>query len=328
MPIEHLDSKTEYNTLGKFKLGFKDPAKNGAPTATDYFVIDAEDEIKKEIIDIYGDKPKELKIRLTDDDIEKVFPRFLYKFSASKLLCKGDGITASYTDDKGEYQEKTCQGKQCPDFMAGKCTPNAGLVFTLIGINRIGCFEMWVSSQRAIVNIRSSLEALKTLTNGSLAGIPLKLVLKSSDIIAKGIKRTIHIPQIDVVDAKSLLPDSTPSKQIEEPKKEIEQPKEEPKTEQTKTVDKNIEYDVRVTMIECVEKMSELQDILTDMSQSKDSFTDEEKAKLKELILKKRDEIKAKQVPGIDKELIDKHCKDPMNPTDEEIKEIENSVET
>lgn len=158
-----------------------------------------------EAIEAHGPTPREIDIVFLDDN---PFQGEYAMWSASELKCHGDGITAlrvlsmaANPEERAlaEEAEKAggrhfpiingCWADNCSyskEVVKGNktypspCKPSGDLKFQLIGNIRVGGTAYYhTSGYRSISQIFSSLERIKGLTGGRLAGIPLKMVLRS-----------------------------------------------------------------------------------------------------------------------------------------------------
>src|SRR3989304_4359430 len=90
-PIKGISEIVRLPRLGKIRLGIKKEGDDGSPypVPTDYFVCP--DEVKE----IFGDKPKELRIMFPTENSEQWASQYLRCYSTSnELICRGDGETA------------------------------------------------------------------------------------------------------------------------------------------------------------------------------------------------------------------------------------------
>lgn len=149
-------------------------------------------------IEAHGTTPTEIDIVFLDDN---PFDGAYQMWSTSELKCKGDGINAmrvlsmGSAESKGWQEAKDggekyfpivdgCWIRGCPyaEETEGKpspCKPGGDLRFQLARNIRVGGSAYFhTSGFRSIAQIFSSLERIKTLTGGRLAGIPLKMVLR------------------------------------------------------------------------------------------------------------------------------------------------------
>ena len=158
-----------------------------------------------EAIEAHGPTPTEIDIVFLDDN---PFSGAYQMWSTSELRCKGDGINAlrvlsmAATDaEKALAQEAKQNGDKTFPILGGcwtngcsyskeftddkgraqpsPCKPGGDLKFQLARNIRVGGTAYFhTSGYRSISHIFSSLERIKALTGGRLAGIPLKMVLR------------------------------------------------------------------------------------------------------------------------------------------------------
>lgn len=170
MPIKGISDKRRIPRDGKIKLGTKKVSQRTGkeyPVQTDYLVVP--DPIKE----LYGERPKEIDIMFASDDEEQIFPQYYKCYGATGLKCKGDGITAMVMA-QGELIHKDCtpEDERC---RKEGCKPIATLKVLLPKIPGFGVWEINTSSWNSIVNLNSCIETIKTMTNGRISFIPLKL---------------------------------------------------------------------------------------------------------------------------------------------------------
>lgn len=107
MPIIGLTDRTRPTLLGMIRIGEKKVAQNGKeyPSKLDYFEFDPYDDANREVIlakafEIYGEKPKSIRVKFHSDNQDDIFDANYCLWQASGLLCKGNGKTAVRLDDK------------------------------------------------------------------------------------------------------------------------------------------------------------------------------------------------------------------------------------
>lgn len=158
-----------------------------------------------EAIEAHGPAPTEIDIVFLDDN---PFDGAYQMWSTSELRCKGDGIVARRVLDMAANDEEKALAKLAKE--AGEkyfpiiggcwtngcsyknevvkgnktypspCKPGGDLKFQLASNIRVGGTAYFhTTGYRSISQIFSSLEQIKTLTGGRLAGIPLKMVLRA-----------------------------------------------------------------------------------------------------------------------------------------------------
>ncbi|WP_408954755.1 hypothetical protein [Natroniella sp. ANB-PHB2] len=176
--IEGLNGVSEIE-IGKIKTGEKN--KKGYPSKLDYFKIVRPTKKGKNyeldpVMEQLPDKPKRLDITLAHDDIDKNFLNyFAYYQGYNDLKCRGNGQRAIVDGEK----EVKCNGSRCKYWTEGKCKPNGILKVSLKQKpSLVGYYFYRTTSWNSVKRIKESLNYISQVTNGILAGINLKLVLK------------------------------------------------------------------------------------------------------------------------------------------------------
>jgi hypothetical protein len=158
-----------------------------------------------EAIEAHGPSPTEIDIVFLDDN---PFDGAYQMWSTTELRCKGDGVIARRVLDMAANDQEIalaeaarknneryfpiingCAMNQCsyrePVIKGNKeypspCKPGGDLKFQLASNIRVGGTAYFhTTGFRSISQIFSSIEQIKTLTGGRLAGIPLKMVLRA-----------------------------------------------------------------------------------------------------------------------------------------------------
>lgn len=190
--------------VGKIKTGYKGEMKkttNGVefqpPKKLDYFIITTTERDKetgnlienKAVMEKLGEKPRELKIRLPFDSIDKNFFTQYQAYNGGKKICSGDGETAERRGDvsvsggklvvKGEDKKTIpCDFETCPIALAGKCKVSGILSAFLPQTGDLGgVYKFRTHSWNGVSSILAALEFFSEQTHGILMGLPLKLVL-------------------------------------------------------------------------------------------------------------------------------------------------------
>jgi hypothetical protein len=199
-PIKGLSETRRLPRLGKIHLGIKVPHGNGEiPRAVDYFVC------PPQITELFGEKPKELRVMIPVEDPEKWASQYYRCYSKSRgLICKGDGETAIRMVDTKTgtladrnstsvvLKEIPCQGRECPDYET-KCKEVMNLQFLIPEVPGLGVWQIDTGSINSIRNINSTAEMIQGIY-GRIAMIPLLLTLEPQETQDKnGIKKTIHV---------------------------------------------------------------------------------------------------------------------------------------
>jgi hypothetical protein len=215
MPIKGLTEQRRLPRVGKIHLGIKAVNSKGIeyPLATDYFVLPDGDspgsEHREELIDIFGEKPKELRIVFPLEEEDAIASQYYRYYTKTRgLVCRGDGeICTRIVDiDTGdvpspkttstEMKEMNCGGRTCPDYQAGKCREMMHLQFMLPEVSGLGVWQIDTSSINSIRNINSNIQLLKAIY-GRISMVPLLLSLEKKEVIPPGDKKkTIHVLDI------------------------------------------------------------------------------------------------------------------------------------
>jgi hypothetical protein len=179
--------------IGKIKTGYKGEEitsgkgnKFRPPKKLDYFVVTTTERdtatgnlIKNDIINKkLGAKPRELRIRLPFDTIDKNFYTKYQYYASAKKICDGDGEKAVRVDDKNNKSEMNCNPETCEFFKSGKCKVSGILSAFLPDAEDFGgVFKYRTHSYNAVSSILAALEYFAANTGGILHGLPLKLVM-------------------------------------------------------------------------------------------------------------------------------------------------------
>ena len=198
MPIEGLSDRTLLPRLGKIHLGIRDPQRNNAPRATDYFVLPKDHALYTDLVDTFGEQPTELRIVFPVNDEEQVASQYYRQYSQSRgLICKGDGLSCNKVVDKKtgkpvtadtaevKWVEGVCGGTECPDYMAGKCKETLNLQFMLPEIPGLGIWQIDSGSINSIININSQFALIRQVY-GTIAMVPLILSLEEKEVKTPG----------------------------------------------------------------------------------------------------------------------------------------------
>ena len=207
--------------VGKIKIGGHGDLRKGKTNKPDYRLPVKFDHFKvtgmdkdgndnfipdPEITKLLGDKPKALDILLLSDNIDNNFMTSYAMYKGKKCACRGDGETASRRFaidpktkkelDKPYYKDVPCNTETCPFFIAEKplCKPNGILTCMLPQTNKVGGVHKFrTTSWNSVINITSSLEAIKLITGGVLFGIPLKMELIEKQTEDHGKVKVVNI---------------------------------------------------------------------------------------------------------------------------------------
>lgn len=207
-----------------------DPKKGRkAPEKSDHFLFqtrstasetgwDEDEKLTKQMVEMYGANPREIEIAFLDDDIENVFPTQLAWWSQTECKCwselvqvegclvmqatrrterapQGEAWPGTYKYTKGEKQGHPVEscGDDCPDLIEGRCKPSANLYFVLPKMPVLGAtWKFHTTSYQSIRNISSSLQQIRRLTGGRLAGIPFRLCVAPQKISYRDDNNAAH----------------------------------------------------------------------------------------------------------------------------------------
>lgn len=200
--------------VGKIKIGGKGETRkksggNGTyqlPVRYEHFVVtttakgpDGNFIQDAEIMNKIGPKPMEIGIRFLFDDIDMNFFTSFAWYQGAKCMCRGDGekaemiavkkgkpsvfkvIEGPKTFEVGDTMKIECNTDTCPMAQpdakgATKCKPSGILTCMLEVSPQIGGFYKFrTHSWNTIGQMLGSLELIKRLTGGILAGLPMKL---------------------------------------------------------------------------------------------------------------------------------------------------------
>lgn len=171
----------------KVAIGEVVKTQNGTrPNKLDHFVFlrkgakSLEWEGDTDLIKHYGSECREVMIILLDDEIENVFRTEYAWWSKTEKKCWGDGRAAIRRTEKNpDGEDWTPCGDGCPELDKNICKPSGDLYFVLADYPRLGSVcRLHTTSYRSVRQLHSSLEQIRTVTGGRLAGIRCKLVVR------------------------------------------------------------------------------------------------------------------------------------------------------
>lgn len=206
MSIKGLTEDVRIPRLGKIKLGYRDKER-GFPVKTDYFVLPEDHSDNKRLVELFGAKPKELRILIPVEDEEQWATQYYKSYNLTRgLVCKGDGETATRMVDiktnnlptketvTVEFKDVTCAGRDCPEYKAGKCGEVMNLKFLLPEVPGIGVWQIDTGSINSILNINSCARVIKKAF-GRISLIPLTLSLEPIEVNnpKDGKRQTVYV---------------------------------------------------------------------------------------------------------------------------------------
>jgi hypothetical protein len=160
--------------LGKIRLGIKAKSAKGVeyPKDVDYFVC------PPEVQEVYGEQPKELDVLIPSTDPALYFPQALKWYKGARLVCKGNGETATRINtETGNMFEMACPCEHLKDPQTnpkGECTPRANLMLILPKVSMGGAYQIDSGSTNNIVNLNSTFAWIQSML-GRVAWVPLTL---------------------------------------------------------------------------------------------------------------------------------------------------------
>lgn len=209
--IKNLSNIRRIPRLGCIRLGIKKispKTKKEYPAEVDYFILDpstpSEAENKKlikQFHELYGERPKQIKIMFPMADVEKYFPQHYKRYGSSTALkCIGDGESAVCTQEEfakglkviGKTEQGLikveCAGKEC---IYGKkeCSAVGVLQVLLPELQGMGTWQITTGSFHSIVNMNSCIEYIIAVC-GRAHMLPLILERRAQETTYEGQKST------------------------------------------------------------------------------------------------------------------------------------------
>lgn len=179
-----------------------------SPRALDHFHVKADQATSKPAAEafrrIYGAKPTSLDIIFPSERTDDFFPQYYKLYGAgSGLLCMGDGEQATaMSKENGALTQRECVPEECIHAQKGECAPTGNLLFMLPKVQGLGAWQIDTGSVHSIISLNSSIDFIKQLTGGRIAGLPLKLNIVPMETTVEGKKKTIHILTISQEEVK------------------------------------------------------------------------------------------------------------------------------
>ncbi len=187
---------------GHIKIGKKGAERQGQggktwqpPMKLDHFVITTlerdetgnfkrDDALHKVLAEKYGDKPTVLPIQLIYNDLDLNYSEYLGAWRGKTRWCFSDGcsgVAERLVGDGPDREEVACPcprltepGYDKPD----KCKPHGRLDCIIEGALTVGgVYRLDTTSWGTCEGLESSLEFIRRVTGGRLAGLPLNLTL-------------------------------------------------------------------------------------------------------------------------------------------------------
>lgn len=219
MAIKGLSDIRRLPRLGKIRLGVKKKTASGKeyPTEVNYFICDPQtpselenQKIKEEFDQLYGEKPKTIRIMFPVANPETYFPQFYKRYgSGTSLKCKGDGeearcgteefskgLTQIRKDEMGLPIVK-CLGKECIYYKKRECSEDATLQVLLPELPGAGVWQITTGSFHSIVNLNSCIDYIVAVC-GRAHMIPLQLERREQEISYDGRKTKHYILHVNM----------------------------------------------------------------------------------------------------------------------------------
>lgn len=226
MPVLRLSDRTRDTRIGHIRLGIKDPDRGGAPREIDHFLLDPhtgdadfDNRLKREFVELYGERPTRIRIMLPPFEEEHVFPVWRIRYGGKRKLCQGNGDSRALAGEaicragheaipgggtlrvlNGEpphHVRVSCLGQDCPFTQAKQCRVSANLKVILPELPTLGVWWIVTGSYRSIVNIQSALRNLRGMI-GTYSRLPLTLLRTPEQVEYDGKTRTHYILSIDL----------------------------------------------------------------------------------------------------------------------------------
>ncbi|MDD4986299.1 MAG: hypothetical protein PHQ43_11030 [Dehalococcoidales bacterium] len=195
-PIKGLSERRRLPRIGKIHLGIMVKNEKGVehPKAVDYFVFPRNHPQYQELVKLYGEQPKELPIMFPLEEEDKFVSQYYRAYSRTRgLVCKGDGekcyrMIDKHTGDMAgkdtkeiEMRELPCDGRECVDYQAKRCSELMNLQFFLPQASGLGIWQIDTGSIHSIMNINSGLDMLR-LVYKRVSFVPVLLFLEKKEV--------------------------------------------------------------------------------------------------------------------------------------------------
>ena len=207
MPIKNLSERERFPRLGKIHLGLPPSEGKNYPQKTDYFVLPKDSPGYADLVKLFGDKPKELRVMIPAEDVEIWASQYYKAYDLTHgLVCKGDGTTATRLVDVKTQQwpskdavattmlDMPCAGPDCPEYKAKKCGEQMNLQVVIPEVPGLGVWQIDTGSKNSIININSCAKIIK-MAFGRLSRIPLTLSLEPAEVKnpENGKRQTVYV---------------------------------------------------------------------------------------------------------------------------------------
>lgn len=203
MPIYGLtDRGLAFPEIGQIRKGDKG-GTNGAPRDLEYFrvIFDAKETDRAGIFSaIYGETPDQINVMLPFNEIDRCWDCWYEAYTAGRMIARSDGrfftfrvdhqtgeiLVVNGLDKNGQqmpHQEQVgiymdAKGRQ----QVIKMKPVGRLKIVIPELRSLAYLTVHTTSIHDIINISAQLAAIRTITGGQIAGIPLVLCRKPKAI--------------------------------------------------------------------------------------------------------------------------------------------------
>ena len=188
--IHGLTDQINLRRDGKIRGGTRDKTTKKMGNTPYFLLHDA-----KQLIPVLGENPTEIYFAAFCDDVEAIAKTSLRSYSGRILNCLGNGKTAGYYQ-KGDVpgvtnrphpilkgsRLRTCQYKQCPDFVEDRCGEHLFLEMIIPQYSMASSFTLDNSSVNGILNVLSTLNKAKIRYAGQISGQIFRLYKRPMDM--------------------------------------------------------------------------------------------------------------------------------------------------
>lgn len=211
MPIKGLtDRGLSFPEIGRIRKGApKTQANRPGADLGQYFRVDfaeGEEAAADTFVSVYGEQPKQIRVILPFDEIERCWDAYLEAYVRSRMIAQSDGEIYLYRidGDTGEilvkngldvrtgrpvpynegdvvYTWTSKQGKVFPL----QCKPTGRLKVIVPELARAAYLTLITSSKWDVIHLSEQLAALKELNQGVIKGIPLVLKRRPKELSAR-----------------------------------------------------------------------------------------------------------------------------------------------
>lgn len=201
---------------GKIKIGCKGEMRTSArgnqfqpPQKLDHFVITTATRgpdgnyVRDEVIHaMLGEKPTSIPVRVLFDDPELVMMSRYAAYRGKTMVCSGDGETAQETGQNGVKTARACPCPRLEQTYKGddRCKINGALSVIIDGVEGVGgVYTFRTTSWNSVTALISSMQFIRALTGGALAGIQLMLTLRPKTVADPntGASQTVYVVNLE-----------------------------------------------------------------------------------------------------------------------------------